>query len=236
MLKSTQIIIAKSRKPLTLTAAVTCLLLLSTQAGASPVALNEPVLQQVYQQYGEQAQVRLQQWQQTLNRAIGKTEIEQLELANNFINQAKFIDSPYYQDGLDFKLSPIEFLILGVGDSQEFSIAKYFTLRQMGVPSRKLRLTYTEIQSNNAPHMVLAYYNAADAEPLVLDYLDKAVRPLSQRQDIRPIYSFDAEHIWLTQSNLKIRHSQQPTHLLHGPDKPAAFLAQPATTIVSTHY
>ncbi|MDB2594628.1 transglutaminase-like cysteine peptidase [Porticoccaceae bacterium] len=187
MLKSTQIIIAQQGKASNLTAAILSLLLIGNLAQASPSTINEPLLGQVHQEYGESAQTRLRQWQQIVNYAIGKPKIEQLALANNFINQAQFIDSPYYQDGFDFRLSPMAFLILGAGDSEEFSIAKYFTLREMGIHSNKLRLTYTEIQANNASHMVLAYYGADDAEPLVLDYLDKTVRPMSQRQDIRPI-------------------------------------------------
>ncbi len=232
MRKSTQIIIAQQGKASNLTAAILSLLLIGNLAQASPSTINEPLLGQVHQEYGESAQTRLRQWQQIVNYAIGKPEIEQLALANNFINQAQFIDSPYYQDGFDFRLSPMAFLILGAGDSEEFSIAKYFTLREMGIHSNKLRLTYTEIQANNASHMVLAYYGADDAEPLVLDYLDKTVRPMSQRQDIRPIYSFDADHIWLIQSNAKIQLDRQLARPMDSHEKPLTILFKP----VATHY
>lgn len=248
MLKSTQIIkirhsiiarlliIARQHKPNNFAAVVISLLLIAPIAQASPFSVSEPALLQVYQQYGEQAQTRLRQWQQTINQAIGKTEIEQLKLANNFINQAQFIDSPYYQDDFDFRLSPMAFLILGAGDSEEFSIAKYFTLREMGIDSSKLRLTYTERAPSGASHMVLAYYQTADAEPLVLDYLDKAVRSISQRQDIRFIFSFGAEDIWLSQSNAKIRLSPQLARPLRDPYKLALFLYRPVATMGSTHY
>jgi len=236
MLKSTQMIIGRHHKPTSFAAAVISLLLVAPLAPANPLTLSEPLLQQVYQQYGEQAQTRLRQWQQTINHAIGKPEIEQLKLANNFINQAQFIHSPYYQDGFDLRLSPVAFLIQGAGDSEEFSIAKYFTLREMGIDNSKLRLTYTEIESSSASHMVLAYYSAVDAEPLVLDYLDKAVRPLSQRQDIRLIYSFDAEPIWLSQSNARTELNFLLARSLRGPYKPVPFQFRPVATMDSTHY
>ena len=122
------------------------------------------------------------------------------------------------------------------GWAEEFSIAKYFTLREMGIDNSKLRLTYTEIESSRASHMVLAYYSAVDAEPLVLDYLDKAVRPLSQRQDIRLIYSFDAEPIWLSQSNARTELNFRLARSLRGPYKPVPFQFRPVATMDSTHY
>jgi hypothetical protein len=106
----------------------------------------------------------------------------------------------------------------------------------MGIDNSKLRLTYTEIESSRASHMVLAYYSAVDAEPLVLDYLDKAVRPLSQRQDIRLIYSFDAEPIWLSQSNARTELNFRLARSLRGPYKPVPFQFRPVATMDSTHY
>jgi len=37
----------------------------------------------------------------------------------------------------------------------------------------------------------------ADAEPLVLDNLIPQIRPASQRQDLLPVYAFNAEGLWL---------------------------------------
>ena len=193
MLKSTEIISFKHLISAAVAVIIlTVLLAVSLATTASP-AISKPQLQQVRQHYGQEAQARLQQWQQILNHSKGKSEVEQLKLTNDFINLIEFIHNPFYQDGLDYRLSPMAFLTLGAGDSEEFSMAKNFTLRKMDIQASRLRLTYTERQSNLTPHMVLAYYPSADADPLILDYLDKTIRPLSQRQDLRPVYSFDAE-------------------------------------------
>jgi hypothetical protein len=45
--------------------------------------------------------------------------------------------------------------------------------------------------------MVLAYYPRPDAEPLVLDNLEDAVLPASQRTDLIPVYSFNDEEVWI---------------------------------------
>lgn len=236
MLKSTEIISFKHLISAAVAVIIlTVLLAVSLAATASP-AISKPQLQQVRQHYGQEAQVRLQQWQQILNHSKGKSEVEQLKLTNDFINLIEFIHSPFYQDGLDYRLSPMAFLILGAGDSEEFSMAKYFTLRKMGIQASRLRLTYTERQSNLTPHMVLAYYPSADADPLILDYLDKTIRPLSQRQDLRPVYSFDAEQLWLMQSDASRQIQQQLARPLEDPEVSALLLIKPVAITDTVHF
>ena len=236
MLKSTEIISFKHLISAAVAVIIlTVLLAVSLAATASP-AISKPQLQQVRQHYGQEAQARLQQWQQILNHSKGKSEVEQLKLTNDFINLIEFIHSPFYQDGLDYRLSPMAFLILGAGDSEEFSMAKYFTLRKMGIQASRLRLTYTERQSNLTPHMVLAYYPSADADPLILDYLDKTIRPLSQRQDLRPVYSFDAEQLWLMQSDASRQIQQQLARPLEDPEVSALLLIRPVAITDTVHF
>ena len=236
MLKSTEIISFKHLISAAVAVIIlTVLLAVSLAATASP-AISKPQLQQVRQHYGQEAQVRLQQWQQILNHSKGKSEVEQLKLTNDFINLIEFIHSPFYQDGLDYRLSPMAFLILGAGDSEEFSMAKYFTLRKMGIQASRLRLTYTERQSNLTPHMVLAYYPSADVDPLILDYLDKTIRPLSQRQDLRPVYSFDAEQLWLMQSDASRQIQQQLARPLEDPEVSALLLIKPVAITDTVHF
>jgi hypothetical protein len=44
---------------------------------------------------------------------------------------------------------------------------------------------------------VLTYYPQARAVPLVLDNLDPKILPADQRTDLQPVYSFNAEGLWL---------------------------------------
>ena len=44
--------------------------------------------------------------------------------------------------------------------------------------------------------MVLAYYSAPNAEPLILDSLITDVRPASRRPDLAPVFSFNSESLW----------------------------------------
>ena len=60
------------------------------------------------------------------------------------------------------------------GDCEDYSIAKYFLLKEAGIPIERLRITYVKAVKLNQAHMVLAYYAAPGAEPLILDNLETA--------------------------------------------------------------
>ena len=84
------------------------------------------------------------------------------------------------------------------GDCEDFSIAKYFTLRKMGIPEEYMRLTYVKALQLDQAHMVLFYIPSPDSEPLVLDNLDTEIRQSSERTDLLPVYSFNGDGLWLS--------------------------------------
>ena len=199
-------------------------------------AIPERLLQQVKRQYGTKAEIRLRSWQQLIGQAASRREIEKLQMANNFINRARFVDNSHLQDHSDLRATPIEFLIEGSGDSEDFAIAKYITLREMGIPDSKLRLTYTETLPDRTTHMILAYYFTPEAEPLLLDYLDKRIRPASSREDIQPIYSYMAEDIWIIHSAIKLQMDLHQGQLGDQRQQQSTLLNNPKLTMGSTHY
>jgi predicted transglutaminase-like cysteine proteinase len=66
------------------------------------------------------------------------------------------------------------------------------------MPSARLRLVYVRAQVGGAvqAHMVLAYYAAPSAEPLILDNLVGELRPASRRPDLVPVFSFNSDGLW----------------------------------------
>ena len=90
---------------------------------------------------------------------------------------------------------------IGMGDCEDFAIAKYFSLLAVGVPASQLRLVYVRLQLGapggpSQAHMVLAYYASAQAEPLILDNLITDIRPASRRPDLTPVFSFNSDGLW----------------------------------------
>jgi hypothetical protein len=45
--------------------------------------------------------------------------------------------------------------------------------------------------------MILAYYSTVDAEPLILDNIDKTIWPAGKRDDLEPVLSFNGASLWL---------------------------------------
>ncbi len=91
----------------------------------------------------------------------------------------------------------LEFLGAAAGDCEDFSIAKYFSLRELGIDDKKLRLVYVKAIRLDQFHMVVAYYPTPSSEPVLLDNLDPEIKRASLRRDLLPIYSFNGSRLWL---------------------------------------
>jgi predicted transglutaminase-like cysteine proteinase len=97
----------------------------------------------------------------------------------------------------DYWATPIEFLSTNGGDCEDFTLAKYFTLRELGISDKKLRMTYVKAIKLNQAHMVLSYFETPGSEPLILDNLVTDIRKASLRRDLVPVYSFNGNGLWL---------------------------------------
>ena len=158
------------------------------------------ILLKAEQRYGNlgNAKTRLLAWNELMQTSSGLSETEKLKLVNSFFNrQFRFSDDSRNWRQTDYWATPVEALIKGAGDCEDYSIAKYFTLRRLGVPSEKLRITYVKALQYNQAHMVLTYYASPTATPLVLDNLIGEIRPASLRKDLLPVYAFNAEGLYL---------------------------------------
>ena len=167
---------------------------------AELVVITDAQIAKLAQQFGPVAKNRLTAWKEILTAPKYKkmSEREKLEAVNDFMNQTPFISDLQHWGKEDYWATPIEFLSTNGGDCEDYSIAKYFTLRALGVPDEKLRITYVkELVIYNEAHMVLAYFPTPDSEPLVLDNINKSIRPASTRTDLLPVYSFNGSGLWL---------------------------------------
>lgn len=145
-----------------------------------------------------QAQWRLQEWRTMLDSSQTQTDQQKLETINAFFNQRlRFSDDINVWGQVDYWASPAESMVKGAADCEDYSIAKFFSLRRAGIPNDQLRLTYVKALELNQAHMVLTYYATPDSEPLVLDNLTSLILPASRRSDLLPVYSFNAEGLWL---------------------------------------
>lgn len=118
-----------------------------------------------------------------------------LDRVNAFFNRLPFVSDQEHWNTEDYWATPAEMLSSNGGDCEDFSIAKYFMLKELGVPVSRMRMVYVKSLKLNQAHMVLAYYTAPQADPLILDNLEARIRPASQRTDLVPVYSFNDEDV-----------------------------------------
>ncbi len=164
---------------------------------AFALELGQELLRYIRDNYGPDAVARMEQWQHLANSYKDEPEPRKLELVNQFFNQVRFISDHKHWGQEDYWATPIELLATNGGDCEDYSIAKYFTLKHLGVPVDKLRITYVKALKLNQAHMILAYYDTPEAEPLILDNLINDILPASVRTDLEPVYSFNGEGLWL---------------------------------------
>jgi predicted transglutaminase-like cysteine proteinase len=161
-------------------------------------------LQQVLlSRFGADRVPLLLDWQRMLGDGRQVVETEKLRRVNDFFNRRIAFDDDMSVWGQnDYWATPIETIGQGRGDCEDFSIAKYFSLLDLGIPVNKLRLVYVKaVQTGPAgtflqAHMVLAYYATPTADPLVLDNLNPQILPASRRSDLSPIFSFNSAGLW----------------------------------------
>ncbi|WCE31993.1 transglutaminase-like cysteine peptidase [Vibrio sp. SCSIO 43137] len=147
--------------------------------------------------YGNRAGKRVTAWRNTIAELQGKSEAEQMTRINRFFNQLNFVDDIYLWGKNDYWATPLEFLGSNAGDCEDFTIAKYFSLLELGVSDKKLRLVYVKALALNQFHMVLAYYETPSSVPVLLDNIDPEIKPATKRRDLLPIYSFNGKNLWL---------------------------------------
>ena len=171
-----------------------------TQAGTEDFARLEGLASE---RYGSEAARRVSSWRDLLASAASRDERRQIRMINEFFNRNVVYQSDQELWGKpDYWATPLETLGRAGGDCEDYSIAKYASLRMLGIPDSRLRLFYVHARlgatASNATevHMVLGYYPTEDAEPLILDNLITDIRPASRRSDLSPVFSFNSEGLW----------------------------------------
>jgi len=151
--------------------------------------------------YSEQALKRGNAVNKLILDLQGKTVDEQLQGVNRFYNQFQYREDIENWGQKDYWATPEEFIGTQQGDCEDFVIAKYFTLRKLGVADEHLFLTYVKHLKLNVAHMVLSYFKTPSSNPLILDNYDKTILQGSKRKDLLPVYSFNAKSLFLTNAS-----------------------------------
>lgn len=133
-------------------------------------------------------------WQQQIKDFTGMGEMEQLRAVNKEMNRRRYILDRVNWGMEDYWATVFEFLRKN-GDCEDYSIAKYLTLRALGWPADKLRLVILRDTKLDLNHAVLAVYTSQGV------YIaDNQVSDIVRADAIRhykPIYSINENGWWL---------------------------------------
>jgi predicted transglutaminase-like cysteine proteinase len=176
------------------------LLLLATTTSFALNTQEQRWVDAVRKTYGSRAALRVETWRREMSQYASLSERDKLTKVNNFFNQLNFVNDINLWGKNDYWATPLEFLGSNAGDCEDFTIAKYFSLLELGVSDTKLRLVYVKAIELNQFHMVLAYYSKPSAEPILLDNINPQIKRASTRRDLLPIYSFNGKNLWLMKS------------------------------------
>ncbi|MCT7640048.1 transglutaminase-like cysteine peptidase [Aliarcobacter butzleri] len=134
---------------------------------------------------------RLAKYEEVRNKARNLDINKKLTQINLFINGslAEFDNASMRID--DYWMTPKEFFIKGHGDCEDYVIAKYFTLLELGVKKENLYPAIVKVQGSASLHLVLLYVEDKNKSPLVLDNLSFKILPFSKRTDLTPIAAFN---------------------------------------------
>ncbi|WP_323886579.1 transglutaminase-like cysteine peptidase [Aeromonas allosaccharophila] len=173
----------------------------SVQASRLSEYIASPDLRAKLQEvYGGRAIQRAEAFSRLLAPRAGTTDQQKIELVNNYFNNLTYSEDPRLWGDEDYWANPLEFIGACGGDCEDYSIAKYYTLMELGVDEKRLRLAYVKAVKYNQFHMVTLYFPTPKSDPLVLDNINSRILPGSKRTDLIPVYSFDAKSIWIMKS------------------------------------
>ncbi|MCK9337725.1 MAG: transglutaminase-like cysteine peptidase [Arcobacteraceae bacterium] len=161
--------------------------------GYSTDYIGQHIFKQVEQKYGKFAVNRFVALDKLMKNLEGKSELEKIEKINNFFNNVRYSSDAKTYGLTDYWATPFEFLARDLGDCEDYVIAKYFTLKHLGIPAHKMYMTYVRVVGYDEAHMVLTYFSSPTSEPIVLDNINKKIFPASQRTDLKPAFNFNPE-------------------------------------------
>ncbi len=126
-----------------------------------------------------------------LKKLKNKKPLVQLNQVNKWFNYIKYKSDKKVYGQNDYWATLYEFTGKGMGDCEDYTIAKYYTLKELGFDLKRLKFTYVVYKSRKGKkisHMVLSYLKVkkpkSKKDILILDNNNKKILPASKRRDI----------------------------------------------------
>jgi len=135
----------------------------------------------------------LKSWREVAIQAKGKPQLEMLKTVNRYFNRWPYkVDRELYGVS-EFWATPSEFMKRS-GDCEDYSIAKFFALRDLGMANEDLRVVILMDRIRRLGHAVLAVYAMGDI--LIMDSLTDLIFSHKKYKHYVPQYSMNETTRW----------------------------------------
>jgi predicted transglutaminase-like cysteine proteinase len=147
-----------------------------------------------------------QRWQELIDQQKGHGLASKLQAVNSFVNK-----TPYKVDAInwgvgDYWATPGQFFVK-YGDCEDYAVAKYLTLKRLGVDASRMRIVVLQDIKLRVPHAVLAVYT--DGDIIILDNQIKRPVWAAEIRHYRPIYSINEDAWWLHRAKGSMRRKKR---------------------------
>ncbi|MCL2123468.1 MAG: transglutaminase-like cysteine peptidase, partial [Desulfovibrionaceae bacterium] len=133
-------------------------------------------------------------WPALRDTLKGQKRMDQLIAVNKFFNRYPYRTDMEAYGVLDYWATPAEFMKKS-GDCEDYSIIKYYALKQLGVDPDSMRIVVLTDVIRNLAHAVLAVYHEGNA--YILDNLSNLVLPHTRLTHYRPQFSVNENYRWV---------------------------------------
>ena len=138
------------------------------------------------------------EWRAFLRKIDGKDRKSQLRAVNRYVNRARYVSDQRNYGVADLWATAGQLFRRG-GDCEDYVIAKYVSLRTLGVPVDNMRMAVVYDRARRIGHAVLLV--DIGSETLVLDNQSPYVLPAERVTTYQAIYSLNEHNWWIHQTS-----------------------------------
>ena len=134
------------------------------------------------------------EWSKIKARLANADEVAKLKEVNSFFNKWPYRTDMEAWGKSDYWATPKEF-ISKAGDCEDYSIVKYYALKDLGIPVEDMRIVILNDSIRNLDHAVLAV--DVDGTVYILDNVSNLVLPDTRLGHYKPYFSVNENFRWV---------------------------------------
>ena len=174
---------------------ISILFFLAFSTSLNAQLITAPLIKKAEKKYTVQAKNRFVAVRDKLIRDLkNASDMKKLNKVNSWVNYIKYRSDKKVYGVSDYWATMYEFIGKGMGDCEDYTIAKYYILKELGISPKRMKFTYVIYKNRRGKkisHMVLSYLKVPKpkkkSDILILDNNNRLILPASKRKDITKV-------------------------------------------------